>query len=460
MHSRKHLARVLILASTLLLAGAGDFKCSSDSNNGSSSNSSGKKSDTRIQVADELKIAEGSGGFRGSLDKNDAFGSAVTNLGDLESDGVTDLAVGAPFADDDGDNKGAVWVLFMNANGTVDLHQKISATSGGFGGNLKDNDKFGSAVAGIGDLNGDGVFDLAVGTPGNDNGGSNRGGLWILFLDAEGKVREQQEIADDTGGFDGNLKNDDEFGSAVAAIGDVNGDGVTDLAVGAPYDDDGSSNAGSVWILFMGMDGKVASRQKISAKSGGFGDNLKADDWFGSAVAGIGDLDGDGTPDLAVGAPGASSEKGVIWILFLDVEGKVQKKQKITDGTGGFNGTLDNKDRFGSALAGVGDLDGDRVTELAVGAPNDDDNNSNAGAIWILKMGRDGKVDDWQKVSDGSGNFGGKLENDDNFGSAVTGIGNLDDLGLEDIAVGAPGDDTEGDDKGAVWILFMERRTD
>jgi len=456
MHSRKHHARVLILVSTLLLAGASNFQCTND--NSGKSKSSGGKSGIKIRVAAEQKITGNSGGFNGNLGKGDKFGSAVTDPGDLESDGVTDLAVGAPFGDDGGNNRGTVWVLFMNADGRVDQHQKISATAGGFGGNLKDDDEFGSAVAGIGDLDSDGVFDLAVGTPGNDNGGMNRGGVWILFLDAMGKVRGQQEIADSTGGFGGNLGNEDNFGSAVTAIGDVNGDGITDLAVGAPNSDDGFDNAGAVWILFMKMDGKVESRQKISSNGGSFGNNLKADDQFGAAVAGIGDLDKDGIPDLAVGAPGTSAGKGVIWVLFLDAGGKVREKQKIADGTGGFNGSLVDNDRFGSAIAAVGDQDGDGIADLAVGAPNDDDGANDAGAIWILIMETDGRVNGWQKVSDGSGSFGGNLKADDHFGSAIAGIGNLDNSGLADIVVGAPGDDSSGADQGAVWILFMERK--
>ena len=78
-------------------------------------------------------------------------------------------------------------------------------------------------------------------------------------------------------------------------------DSVTDLAVGAGGDDDGGVNAGAVWILFMNTDGTVASEQKISNTAGGFGGVLDSGDNFGRDVANIGDLDGDGVTDLAVG---------------------------------------------------------------------------------------------------------------------------------------------------------------
>ena len=390
MHFNKRYTHALIFVSSLLLTGFDGFQCTTD--NSRDGNSFGGNTDTRVRVGDELKISANSGGFNGNFDKGDQFGSAIADPGDLEADGVRDLAVGTPFDDSDGSDKGAVWILFMDDNGRVDQEQKISGNAGSFGGNLDDDDLFGSAVAGIGDLDSDGVFDLAVGVPGNDNGGADRGGVWILFLNAEGKVRQEQKIADDTGGFDGNLDDDDRFGSAIADIGDVNGDGIADLAVGAPNDDGGPDNAGAVWILFMRMDGRVDTRQKISKNTGGFDGNLDADDHFGAAIAGIGDLDNDGVPDLAVGAPGGGKDRGEIWILFLDAGGKVRQQQRIADDTGGFGGNLDNDDRFGSAIADIGDMNDDGIADLAVGAPNDDDGSDNAGAVWILMMEIDGRI--------------------------------------------------------------------
>ena len=176
----------------------------------------------------------------------------MASLGDFDGDGVGDLAVGARRDDDGGIDRGAVWVLFLNADGTVKAHRKISDTQGGFTGILDDDDLFGTSVASLGDLDGDGVGDIAVGAIEILSGGP--GAVWVLFLNADGTVKSHRKISFAEGGFTGTLNNGDAFGSTAASLGDLDGDGVGDLAVGAAFDDDGggrSFDRGAVWILFL-----------------------------------------------------------------------------------------------------------------------------------------------------------------------------------------------------------------
>src|SRR5262245_42252195 len=207
-------------------------------------------------VRSEQKVSDTAGGFGGGLDGTDYFGSSVASIGDLNGDGVRDMAVGAPMDDDGGQDRGAVWILFLNTNGTVQSQQKISATDGGFAGMLDDQDLFGSSVALLGDLDGDGLGDLAVGAPDDDDGGSNKGAVWIILLNSNGTVKSHDKISATPGGFQGTLSDGDLFGSSVASIGP------RELAVGAPQDDDGGANKGAVWILFLNPNGTVNTYQK------------------------------------------------------------------------------------------------------------------------------------------------------------------------------------------------------
>ena len=410
-------------------------------------------------VLSHQKISDTQGAFTGILDDVDLFGWSVASLSDLDGDGVSEIVVGAPWDDDGGFNRGAVWVLFLNTDGTVKSHQKISDTEGGFTGILDDEDFFGFSVASLGDLDGDGVADLGVGARFDDDGGRKRGAVWVLFLNTDGTVKSHQKISDTEGGFSGTLDNDDRFGTSVALLGDLDADGVGDLAVGARLDDDGGFDHGAVWVLFLNTDGTVKSHQKISDTEGGFTGILDDEDFFGGSVASLGDLDGDGVGDLAVGADwddDGGFNRGAVWVLFLNTNGMVKSHQKISDTEGGFTGTLDNSDRFGWSAASMGDLDGDGVGDLAVGAVLDGDGGHFRGAVWVLFLDIDGTVKSHQKISDTEGGFTSNLDDEDFFGNSVASLGDLDGDGVGDLAVGASGDDDGGYRRGAAWVLFLD----
>ncbi len=341
----------------------------------------------------------------------------------------------------------------------VDSSQKINEQVGNFNSLLADNDRFGSAIANIGDLEGDGVVDLAVGAPYDDAGGIDRGAIWVLFMDDNGQVDIERKISSSDGNFAGALDNDDRFGSSIDSIGDLNNDGVTDIVVGAPGDDDGGLDRGALWILFMNSNGTVQSEQKISNGLSGFGDVLDNSDLFGSAVANIGDLNNDGITDLAVGVPfddDGGTDFGAVWILFMNNNGTVASSQKISFSDGGFAGDLFTNDRFGSSVDVISDLDGDGVPELVVGVPGDDDGGVDRGAVWILYMNSNGTVKNESKISQTAGTFDGTIGDGDEFGNAVSSLGDYNNDGVPDLGVAAKLSDDGGTDRGAFWIIFLK----
>ncbi len=333
--------------------------------------------------------------------------------------------------------------------------QKISWSSGWFAGDLSDGDHFGRSMAALGDLDRDGIGELAVGAPEDDDGGLNRGAVWILFLARNGTVRFEEKISDSFGGFLGRLDNHDRFGASVARLPDLDGDGASELAVGADQDDDGGLNRGAVWVLFLDPLGRVRREQKISQTSGGFASLLRNGDRFGRSVAALGDLDGDGVTELAVGADqddDGGSNRGAVWILSLNSDGTVKAQRKISGTQGGFSGLLADEDRFGASVVRLGDLDGNRTPELAVGEDQDDDGGSASGAVWIVFLNPNGTVKAQTKIGGASGLA---LTSFDRLGTSVAAPGDLDGDGVQDLAAGATADDDGGLNRGAVWVLFL-----
>ncbi len=410
-----------------------------------------------------IKITEGFAGFGGEVDPFDEFGSSVAGIGDVDGDGNEDIAIGSQWDGDGGLTRGAVWIVFLNADRSVRTQQKISSTEGNFIG-LENADYFGSSVTSIGDMSGDGVPDIAVGAPGTDIA---QGAVWILFLNSNGTVQAQQKIAETEGGFTADLDFADSLGQGLGSLGDLDGDGVVDLVAGAPLDDDGGNgefaNLGAVYILFLNPDGTVKTTQKISQTEGGFTGTLSEMENFGFGANSAGDVNGDGITDLLVGTLDSSlglGPQGAVYIVFLNRDGTAQGQQKISTTEGGFTGELAPDEFFGYDVAPVGDLDGDGVPDVAVGAIGDDAGDDSSGAVFILFLNSDGTVNGFKKITDrraGAVSNPGRLSLNtfDEFGSGVSLLGDLNGNGRPELIVGAFTDSTAGSIAGAAWIVSL-----
>jgi len=417
-------------------------------------------------VVKAQKINSTSGGFTALLEEMDQFGRSIVNLGDLDGDGVTDIMVGAHTDDDGGLDKGAVYVLFLQANGIVKEWRKISDLEGNFSGRLRKGDQFGRAAACLGDLDGDGVTDIAVGSNYDDDGGANKGAVYVLFLNPDATVKSSQKISDEQGGLPAPLSVHDEFGRSITNLGDLDGDGVVDIMVGTPEDDEGGTNTGALHVLFLNTDGTVKGYHRISKRSEGLA--IKPTDWFGFSSANLGDFDGDGVTDVVVGAvldDDGGVNQGSIWILFLNPDGSVKFKREIDELEGGFTAQMDDIDQFGTSVANLGDLDGDGVTDIAVGAVKDDDGgppgfvDADVGAVYVLFMNPDATVKSWVKISDTSGDLPYSLDQFDWFGSALAPYGGASGDGYFNAVIGCRNDDDTGSNEGAIYMVQLNDGT-
>jgi len=269
-----------------------------------------------------------------SIIDGDFFGASITNIGDLDNDGVDDLAVGARDDDDGGTDRGAVHIMYMNTDGSIDSTVEInSATSNG--PVLSDADGLGNAIANIGDLNNDGVNDIAVAANKDDAGGDLRGTIHIMFMNTNGSIDSTVEINSSTSNGP-TLSDGDRFGASIVNMGDLNNDGVADIAVGANSDDGTSTDRGAIHIMFLNTDGSVDSTIEINDSTTN-GPTLADSDLFAGSISNMGDLNNDGVADILSAAErddDSGTDKGAAHVLFLDKTTIVTNlNSTTTDGT-------------------------------------------------------------------------------------------------------------------------------
>ncbi|MEO2162029.1 MAG: integrin alpha, partial [bacterium] len=333
----------------------------------------------------------------------DAFGEALSTTLDMDGDGLPELIIGAFGADSSTANTGSVRVVSPNT-GAVLLNL----------GGMANGDRYGAAVAGLGDVDGDSIGDLAIGAPFNDTNGSDAG-LVEVRSGATGALLFVLLGA----------QKDNEFGASVARIGDLNGDGVSELAAGAPNAVVKGKQRGLVRV-HSGVDGALLF--VFVGKDD--------DDRFGEALAGVGDMDGDGVCDIAVGAPsedGDDKRSGVVHVFSGADGGSIFE----------FRG-VESNEAFGGAVAWAGDLDGDGIAELLVGA-NSATGPAGEGAAGRVRVFRGGTGD---LMFEFYGPDAG-----DHFGRSVACGEDVDGDGVSDLLVGADQDDTGGSVAGTAWVF-------
>jgi len=412
------------------------------------------------QANDPIDLgALGAGGFRiDGIDAYDGSGRSVSGAGDVNGDGLDDVIVGADRAGpDDNPVAGESYVVFGKADsasvGLGDLG------SGGFRIDGIDGvDVSGRSVSGAGDVNGDGLDDVIIGADGADPDDNSRAGeSYVVFGKVDSATIDLGALG--SGGFriDG-IDAADYSGHSVSGAGDVNGDGLDDVIVGAKFaDPDGKSEAGESYVVF-GKAG-TASIDLGALGTGGFRiDGINADDYSGFSVSGAGDVNGDGLDDVIVGAieadPDGDTEAGESYVVFGKVDSATIDLGAL--GTGGFRiDGIDAYDNSGYSVSGAGDVNGDDLDDVILGGPFvDPDDNSNAGESYVVFGKADSASIDLGALGSGGFRIVGNVAQDLS-GWSVSGAGDINDDGLDDVIIGARSADPDGDSyAGQSYVVF------
>jgi hypothetical protein len=391
----------------------------------------------------------------------------------VNGDGLDDLIVGAKFADPNGTDSGASYVVFGKAN-TASVNLSALGTGGFVINGASAYDRSGFSVSSAGDVNGDGFDDLIVGALNADaNGNVNSGASYVVFGKADGAAVNLSAIASGTSTL-GFVMNGaaiyDRSGFSVSSAGDVNNDGLDDLIVGAKNaDPNGTFNGGASYVVFGKTDGTKVELSAIASGDGTKGfviNGAASNNRSGQSVSSAGDVNGDGFDDLIVGAHWASPNgivnSGASYVVFGKADNTAINLVDIANGTGNLGFVINGQfsgDQSGYSVSSAGDVNGDGLDDLIVGAFGADPNeNSYSGASYVVFGKTDGTKVELSAIVSGDGTKGFVINGavlSDRSGQSVSSAGDVNGDGFDDLIVGAALADPNGNsNSGSSYVVF------
>lgn len=343
---------------------------------------------------------------------NAHFAYSVAGAGDVNADGYCDVIVGAPDFDNGQNNEGQVFLYLGSATGlsSTPIWSTESNQADAF---------FGGAVAGLGDINGDGYGDVIIGSRLYDNGEINEGVSCIYLGNAGGLSAAPEWV------FEGGQANAG-LGCSVSSAGDINGDGYSDIIIGANGYDNDQTNEGRAYVYFGSADSITATNVWTS-------ENDQANSQYGYSVTNAGDVNGDGFGDLAIGAPFYDTGLANIGRVFI-YQGKVGGFGAVADQT--LEGTQANE-LFGWSVSTAGDVNCDGYADLLIGAPQYSNGESNEGRVYLFSGSGSGVIANPVWLTEGN-------QTDSQLGFCVACAGDVNGDGYSDILASAPYHNNQG----------------
>jgi hypothetical protein len=356
-------------------------------------------------------------------DQADArFGYSVSSAGDVNGDGYSDVIVGAPWYSNAQYGEGCAFVYHGSSSGLSTVHDWMYEPD-------KMSARFGESVSSAGDVNGDGYSDVIVGAVGYENGETFEGRAFV-YHGSESGLSSSPDWMDESDQAYAN------FGNSVSSAGDVNGDGYSDVIVGAYEYDNEQDNEGAAFVYY-GSESGLSSSPDWTAES----DQAYAN--FGNSVSSAGDVNNDGYSDVIVGAyeyDNGQTNEGAAFVYYGSESGLSPSPNWTaeSDQTGA---------RFGVSVSSAGDVNGDGFSDVIVGARSYSNGQLQEGGAFVFHGSSGGPsiTPDWTAVSG---------QTSSQFGESVSSAGDVNVDGFSDVIVGAPAYENGQSLEGRAYVYY------